>query len=82
MGFTLIWQAFVVGVAILGVAILVNALATLGGVTTWYGFLAGIREEGLLAAIRNEGILSLLFLFLLYPLVLGLTGYFVTRWLA
>jgi hypothetical protein len=82
MGFTLIWHAFLIGVAILGVAILVNALATLGGVTTWYGFLGDIREEGPLTAIRSEGIGSLLFLFLLYPLVLGLTGYFVTRWLA
>jgi hypothetical protein len=82
MGFTLIWQAFVIGVAILVVAILVNALATAAGISTWYGFLGDIREEGPLTAIRNEGILSLLFLFLLYPLVLGLTGYFVTRWLA
>jgi hypothetical protein len=82
MGFALIWQAFVIGVAILVVAILVNVLATVGGVSTWYGFLADIRDHGLLAAIRNEGVLSLLFLFLLYPLLLGLTGYFVTRWLA
>jgi hypothetical protein len=40
-----------------------------------------VRVPGGAPWLRNERVLSPLFLLLLYPLVLGLTGYFVTRWL-
>jgi hypothetical protein len=71
----------VIGVAILVVAIVANGLATTAGVSTWYGFLGAIRDQGPWAAIREEKVTSLLFLFLAYHLILGLTGYVATRWL-
>jgi hypothetical protein len=41
-----------------------------------------MRDQGLWTAIRHERALSLLFLFLVYPFLLGLTGYGLTRLLA
>ncbi len=82
MTIALIWQVLLIGLGILVVAIIANGLATAAGLTTWYGFIAATQEEGLLAAIRNAGIPSLLFLVLLYPMILGLAGYWMTQWLA
>ena len=79
---SVIWQVFAVGVAILAVAIVANGLATAVGLSTWYGFLGAIRDQGLGGALREERIASLVFLFVAYPLILGATGYGVTRWLA
>jgi hypothetical protein len=78
---TLIWQVPLIGVGILVVAIIANGLAMAVGWTTWYGFIGAIQEEGMLAALRSAGLPSLLFLFVLYPAILGLTGYWLTRWL-
>jgi hypothetical protein len=75
-------QMLGVGVAILVVAIVANAAATAVGLSTWYSFIEAIREDGPVTALRNERAASLLFLFLLYPLVLGLTGWAFSRWLA
>jgi hypothetical protein len=79
---TLIWQVPLIGAGILVVAIIANGLATAVGLTTWYGFIAAIQDEGIPAAFRSAGAPSLLFLFVLYPSILGLTGYWLTRWLA
>jgi hypothetical protein len=74
-------QLWVVGLAILVVAIAANALATMAGLSTWYGFFGAIQDHGLVAALRKERLISLLFLFLLYPFALGLAGYAFARWL-
>jgi hypothetical protein len=81
MGLAVLWHVFVIGVAILVVAIVVNGLAIAAGVSTWYGFLEAVQAQGLLQAIRRERPFSLLFLLLLYPFILGLTGYGLARWL-
>lgn len=81
MALTSVVQVFAIGVGVLAVAILVNALAVAAGLTTWYAFIAAIQDEGLWPAILHERIPTLFFLFLLYPFILGLTAYGLTRWL-
>jgi hypothetical protein len=79
MDYNLIWKIFALGLAILIGAIIINAIATITGLTTWYAFINNIRQTGLLKAIVNEKIISLIFLFLIYPLLLGTIGYYMTK---
>ncbi|GEM_PF-1065636 len=80
MDVSLIWQIFITGIAILVVAIVVNSIAHIAGISTWYGFIDAINKNGLLNTLKTESVLSLLFLFLLYPYMLGLTGFYITKW--
>ena len=75
----MIWHIYLTGITILVVAIIVNGLAQVAGVTTWYGFISSIQTQGFIQATRNESILSIGFLFVLYPGILGMTGYFLVR---
>lgn len=52
-------------------AILLNGLAGLLGLATWYTFLTKIAEQGWLPALCQTSIISHLFLFVIYPLALG-----------
>ena len=63
----------IVGFAILVGAIIINFLAGLLGLATWYTFLLEFKQKGF-----SQGIFSLLFLFVIYPLLLGVIGYYVT----
>lgn len=63
------------GVAILVVAILLNLLANLLGLATWYDFLGAASQRGLTEALRGLKIWDYLFLILLYPFSLGLAAY-------
>lgn len=67
---------FLSGVLILIVAMLANILATAVGLLTWYDFLKDIQGSGFLETIKNTGYLSLIFLFLIYPFILGITAYY------
>ena len=80
MDVSLIWQIFITGIAILVVAIGVNSIAHIAGLATWYGFIDTINKNGLMNSLKTESVISLLFLFLLYPYILGLTGYYITKW--
>lgn len=79
MDYNMIWQVFVVGLGILFVAIIANMLANVLGLTTWYAFIENIGKLGLWEALSKEKIFSLLFMFVLYPLILGATGYYLAR---
>lgn len=57
---------FLLGVGILVGAIILNYLASLLGITTWYEFLKDPKKAS---------ILSYIWLFVIYPLGLGLIGY-------
>lgn len=59
-------QIFLSGAGILIGALLLNFLASALGLMSWYDFVKGSREAGLW---------SYLWLFLLYPLGLGLSAY-------
>ena len=61
---------FLVGIIILLGAIILNALAPRLGLLTWYEFLKNPSQADTL---------SYLWLFILYPLGLGMIAYFITR---
>ena len=76
-----IWQIFLVGLAILAGAILINSIANYFSISTWYSFASSINEAGFFQAFKNEGF-DLIWLFLIYPLLLGLIGYYMTNYMS
>jgi len=73
---SLILKIFITGFSILFVALIINILAGLLGISTWYDFLHLIREKGFLGAFKETSLISLIFLIFIYPFLLGLAGYF------
>ena len=71
---------FVTGASVLLAAIIVNIIATWIGVITWYGFVEIVGEQGFLNAFEKAGLFSIVFLFLIYPLILGAIGYYTTSY--
>ncbi|MEW6181475.1 MAG: hypothetical protein AB1522_16300 [Chloroflexota bacterium] len=64
-------------------AIILNGLASRLRLTGWYAFLGAIAQHGWLSAITQTSIISHLFLFLVYPLALGVLawlGWKITLW--
>jgi hypothetical protein len=57
---------FVLGLIILAGAILLNVIAGSLGLTTWYDFLKNPKDVS---------VISIIWLFIIYPLGLGLIGY-------
>ncbi len=64
------------GMMILLVALLLNMTAAYFGINTWYHFVERAGEQGIIDALKNENIGHMVFLFLVYPFLLGATGYF------
>ena len=79
MDYNIFWKVLVIGLAILITAIILNVLANLMNINTWYAFINNIRELGLFKALRSTNILSWLFLFIVYPMLLGTVGYFLAK---
>jgi hypothetical protein len=74
----LFWKLFILGWVVLVAAILANGLAALLGLKSWYDFISLLNEDGK----RTFSLLSFMdyvWLFILYPLILGLTAYSVIR---
>lgn len=67
----MILKILLIGWIILIGAIILNGLAGVLGLTTWYTFLAKIAQQGWPSALRQTPIISHLFLFLIYPFLLG-----------
>jgi hypothetical protein len=70
------------GYAILIGAIVLNLLATSLGLVTWYGFLESAAAHGCSGAIREAGVISIVYLFVLYPLLLGWMAWELMIWIA
>ena len=64
-------RLYVIGVSILIIAILANGIAMKLGLKTWYDFLGILSEDGL-KGIRILGPVDYIWLFIFYPLALGL----------
>jgi len=79
MTISMLWQMLLIGYVILLVAIILNALARVVSLSTWYDIFINIQTQGFLVAWKNEGFISLVFLLILYPFVLGAAGYIMTR---
>jgi hypothetical protein len=76
MKIELILYIFLIGIIILFSAIIINFLANFFKINTWYSFLDNLLEKGLINTIKKESFLSLLYLFIIYPLFLGIISYY------
>lgn len=65
------------GFVILIVAVLANVVALKAGVSTWYPFLNDVSKMGFVRAFIETSLISKIFLFLIYPLLLGLSAFIV-----
>ena len=63
-------RLYIIGISILIMAIIANALAIGLGFKTWYGFLNQLSDDGL-AGFKYLSALDYIWLFILYPLSLG-----------
>jgi hypothetical protein len=66
------FKIYIAGLIILIVAILLNIIATNLRISTWFSLIKEINENGFTKTINNQSIISILFLFLIYPFLLGL----------
>lgn len=62
------------GLAILIAAIILNYLANTLNIMTWYSFIEELKQG---RGIKN--FISGIFLFIIYPLILGLVAYFAMK---
>lgn len=74
-----LWKSYITGFGILITAILVNLIATHLEISTWYSFLKNIGQEGFSGALNNPEICSFIFLFMVYPLVLGYISWLIIK---
>ena len=65
-------RIYIIGLSILVFAIVVNVLISKFGISTWYDFGQELSKSGS-SAIKDAGIVNLIWLFLLYPICLGLS---------
>lgn len=75
----MVLKIFLTGWIILVVAIALNFIAVKLGVDTWFSYINEIGKVGIVKAFSNSTIISKLFLFIIYPFILGLTAYLVLK---
>lgn len=68
-------KLYVIGIIVLVVAIFANVLAGVLGFLSWYDAILSIQKNGA-AAFKQWKITDYLWLFILYPLILGAAGYY------
>lgn len=69
------------GIIILISAILFNLISSYLKVSNWYSFLNQAREIGFIQSLSQQNLFSLIFLFLIYPLLLGLAVFLIVSYL-
>jgi hypothetical protein len=75
----MIFKVFIVGWGILITAIILNIVALRLGITTWYPFLDEVNKMGFYKSFLKLSIISKAFLFVIYPLGLGVVAYFIFK---
>ena len=73
--FSSMLKIYIIGLCILIIAILANALILKVGIKSWYDFIALLSNDGL-ASFKKLNILDVFWLFIGYPMVLGF-GYII-----
>ena len=68
-------RVYIIGVCILLIAIIANVIVEKIGLSTWYDFGPQFFKRGFIV-INEVGLFSVIWLFILYPLVLAL-GYII-----
>lgn len=71
-------KTYLSGLIILIAAILFNVISGKLGITGWYDFLTGLAENGK-KVFQSLNLLDLVWLFILYPFLLGITAIFSER---
>lgn len=71
-------KIYIVGISILLVAVFLNFLAIKLGINTWYSFLDDFKEKG----FSSLNFFDYLFLFLIYPFLLGFIAFNVLKYLS
>jgi len=66
-------RIYIIGICILLIAIIANIIVAKMGLSTWYDFGSQFFKRGFIV-MQEVGLLSCIWLFVLYPLALGL-GY-------
>lgn len=72
-------KIFIIGWVILIVALIVNGVALKIGIDTWYSFAGEISRTGFKKAFLNTSFFAKVFLFVLYPLILGVSAWAASR---
>ncbi len=67
------------GWIILIAAIIINFLAGVFKIKTWYGFLSLLTETDLKTAMSNLSVIEALFLFIIYPGLFGFIIYLIAK---
>lgn len=75
----MIVKILLAGWVILFVAILLNIIAVRLGITTWYPFIENIGKTDPIKSFVNLTLISKLFIFLIYPGLLGACAYLFFR---
>ncbi len=70
----MIIRFLIIGYCILFIAILANLIANFLNLCTWYKLFHEIINTNLIDAISSQNILSIIWLFILYPIILS-SGY-------
>jgi len=73
-----ILQIFIIGFSILIGAIIINTVASYLNISTWYSLIINMKEIGFFNAFKKEGF-NLIWLLIIYPFLLGLIGYYITK---
>ena len=68
-------KVYIIGLCVLVIAIVVNVIVGKLGISTWYDFGTIFYQKGF-EAMKEVGFISCLWLFVFYPLFLGL-GYVI-----
>ena len=68
-------KIFLTGFWVLIFALVANFLAIRFDINTWYGFVSSVGKVGLVAAFINQKAVDIIFLFIIYPFILGLPGW-------
>lgn len=75
----LVLKILLCGYVVLISAIVINILALRIGITTWYPFLNEVGKLGFIKAFIEISLISKIFLFIIYPLILGLSAFIILR---
>ncbi len=75
-------KILILGWLILIVAIILNILANLLHLNTWYELIQSFSKLGIIKTIKQEPFLSIIFQFIIYPYLLGFAAHKFNRLLS
>lgn len=74
-------KLYSLGLGILIVSVFANYIAADFNLMTWFSFLQGMSTYGFINMLYRVSVFSFLWLFLIYPLVLGIASYTLYKYI-